>query len=330
MSRSRNRHILVTGAAGFVGARLCAWLTERGVDVRAAVRGEYVGDAVPGVRHLSVGSVDSSTDWHQALEGVDAVVHLAARAHVLRERATDPLAEFRRVNVAGTLRLVEAAASAGVRRMVFVSSIGVNGSVTVDRPFSEQDAPHPHSPYSVSKWEAEQGLWKIAGETGLEVVVVRAPLVYGSGVGGNMLRLLHWIRRGVPLPLAHVENRRSLVALDNLVDFLLRCIEHPNAQGETFLVSDGEDISTPELIGKLAKAMGCRARLFGVPVGMLTGLARLAGQKAACDRLCGSLQIDASHAHTILNWSPPVSVDQALGDTARWYLAHHCGEAAAL
>lgn len=321
------KRIVVTGPTGFVGRPLSASLLRRGFGVREAVR-QVVGDRQlgqtdPALECVVVGDIHGETDWSDVLDGADVVIHLAGRAHVMRERYADPLSEYRRVNVAGTINLARQAVSAGARRFVCVSSIKVNGERTTDRPFTPADVPQPSDPYGVSKWEAEQSLQQLARETGLDVVVVRPPLVYGPDVRGNFLSLLRWIKRGFPLPLSRVENRRSLVALDNLVDLLVRCVDHPRAAGQTFLISDGEDLSTPDLIRRLAAAMGRPDRLFGVPVNVLKRFAYAVGTGAAFDRLCGSLQVDASHTRRILDWSPPVSVDAALQDTVRWYLASH-------
>jgi nucleoside-diphosphate-sugar epimerase len=247
------------------------------------------------------------------LAGAHAIVHVAARAHVLYDRAADPLAEFRRVNVAGTLRLAKQAAEMGVRRFVFVSSIGVNGVQSgPDKAFSEADQPEPHNAYALSKWEAEQGLLRIAVETGMEVVIIRSPLVYGFGAPGNFGSLMRAVQQGWPLPLGAVHNQKSFVALDNLVDFIVTCLEHPAAANETFMVSDGEDVSTPDLIRRMARAMNRPARLLPVPVWALKAGASLLGKGDAAQRLCGNLQVDISKSRELLGWSPPVSVDEGL------------------
>jgi nucleoside-diphosphate-sugar epimerase len=240
-------------------------------------------------------------------------VHTAARAHVLNDRVTDPLAEFRRVNTVGTLRLAEQAAATGVKRFVFVSSIGVNGVQTsIGKPFSEATQPKPHNAYALSKWEAEQGLMRIADETGLEVVIIRPPLVYGCNAPGNFGSLMRAVQRGWPLPLGAVHNQRSLVALDNLVDFIVTCITHPQAANQTFLVSDGQDLSTTELVRGMAQAAGVPARLLPVPVWALQAGATLLGKGDAVQRLCGNLQVDISKARNLLGWTPPVSVAAGL------------------
>ena len=257
-------------------------------------------------------------ETRHALQEVSAVVHLAARVHVMADDAVDPLREFRRVNRDWTEQLARAAALQGVRRFVYLSSIKVNGDRSV-RPFTEQDLPNPQDPYGISKWEAEQALARVSSQTGLEIVVIRSPLVYGPGVGGNVLQLLNIVRRRIPLPLASVQNRRSLVFRGNLVDALVRCVKDARATGQTYLVSDGEDLSTPELIGRLAKALGLPPRLWPVPLSVLRWSGRLAGKGPMIDRLLGSLQVDSSRIRRELDWRPPYSVDQGLAETAAWY-----------
>lgn len=306
--------ILVTGASGFVGRTLCTELLTRGFTVRATSRRPAAGC-------LPMGSLSPSTDWTEALQGVDRVVHLAARVHVMDDHASDPLAEFRAANVAGTLGLARQAAGAGVRRFVFVSSIKVNGESTPEgQPFTADDAPAPQDPYGVSKLEAEQGLQLLAAETGMEVVVVRPPLVYGPGVQANFRNMLRVLQKGVPLPLGGVRNRRTLVALDNLVDLLALCLDHPGAANQVFLAGDGEDLSTPELLSRAARALGTRARLIPVPPALLLLMARLAGKAGVAQRLCGSLQLDISKTRHLLGWTPKVGVDEALRRTAQSFV----------
>ncbi|MEJ5991370.1 SDR family oxidoreductase [Ramlibacter sp. PS3R-8] len=306
--------ILVTGATGFVGSALCAELEARGLPFRAASRSPRPGC-------IGVGELGEATDWSAALAGVDRVVHLAARVHVMKERAADPLAEFRRTNVAGTLRLARQAAAAGVRRFVFTSSIKVNGEETQPgRPFTADDPPAPQDPYGVSKLEAEQGLLELGRSSGMEVVVLRPPLVYGPGVQANFRSMLRWVRRGVPLPLGAVDNRRTLVALDNLVDLLIACLEHPGAAQQVLLAGDGEDLSTPDLLRRVAAALGTRARLVPVPPALLSTAAMLVGQGAVARRLCGSLQLDLGKTRRLLGWTPRVGIDEALRETARDFI----------
>jgi nucleoside-diphosphate-sugar epimerase len=306
--------VLVTGADGFVGRKLCEALAASGRRVRRALRAvdPGVADAV------AVGDIGGETDWRAALEDASVVVHLAARTHVLRETAADPLAEYRRVNVDGTRRLAQQAAQLGVRRLVFVSSVKVNGESS-EQPFTENDAPRPRDAYGLSKWEAEQALARVAVDTGLEAVVLRPPLVYGPGVKGNFLRLMNLIARGMPLPLASIANRRSLVYVGNLVDAALRAIDAPGVAGRTYLVSDGDDVSTPDLVRALAQALGVAPRLLPCPPAMLMIGAALAGRRAELARLAGSLQVDGSAARRELGWRPRFNLSQGLAETARWY-----------
>jgi nucleoside-diphosphate-sugar epimerase len=270
-------------------------------------------DLPKGVKNVVVASIDGSTDWHDALAGCDAVVHLAARVHVMTETTADPLNEFRRVNVQGTLNLARQAAAAGVRRFVFVSSIKVNGEATQPgAPFTADDAPTPLDAYGVSKMEAEQGLREIARQTGMEVVIIRPPLVYGPGVKANFATMMRWLKRGVPLPLGAIHNQRSLVALDNLVDLIVTCLTHLAAANQTFMVSDGEDVSTTELLRRMGQAMGHPARLVPVPASWLKVAVGLLGKGDVAQRLCGSLQVDISKTRELLGWTPPVSLDEGL------------------
>lgn len=304
------RRVLVTGASGFVGRAVMARLAEEGSG-RAPVAG--VRRAAGAFREeCALGPLEEFGTGGALPEGLDAVVHLAGRAHVLDESEADPLEVFRRVNVEGTLNVARQAADSGVRRFLFVSSVGVNGNVS-RRPFTERDVPTPQEPYAVSKYEAEQGLRELAAETGMEVVVIRPPLVYGPGAPGNFGRLLRWVQRGVPLPLGAItRNRRSLVALDNLVDLLVTCLDHPAAAGETFLVADGEDVSTAGLLRRVGDALDRPARLLPVPVGMLRAGAVALGRREMARRLLDSLQVDISHTRETLGWEPPVSLDEGL------------------
>jgi nucleoside-diphosphate-sugar epimerase len=291
------------------------------LDVAGTVRDGRGGAAVvSGVRPAVVGDLDSQTDWNAALAGVDSVVHLAARVHVMHETERDPLAVFRQVNTYGTERLASQAAAAGVRRLVYVSTIKVNGEETVEAPFSERDPPQPGDAYATSKWEAEQVLMRVSKSTGMEVVIVRPPLVYGPGVRGNFLGLMRLIDKGVPLPVGSCHNRRSLLGLDNFVDFLAACVDHPAAVGEIFVLSDGEDLSTPDLIRRLAAAMGRPARLLPIRSSLLRLAARMVGRPGIYRRLCGSLQVDSSHARRMLGWVPPQTVDAGLAVTAQAFM----------
>ena len=314
--------ILVTGATGFIGKavlkRLLAKDQARCVVVAARSGGEHWPRAVlPRV----TGDLEPSTDWSVALEGVSAVVHCAARVHVMNDTARDPLAEYRRINVQGTLNLARQSAAAGVRRFVFISSIKVNGEAThLGAPFFADDIPAPHDPYGVSKMEAEKGLREISATTGMEVVIIRPPLVYGPGVKANFASMMRWLKRGIPLPLGAINNQRSLVALDNLVDLIVTCITHPAAANQTFLVSDGEDLSTTQLLRRMGAALGKPARLMPIPVFALKLGAALVRKPELAQRLCGSLQVDVSKTAELLGWRPPFSVDEGLTKAAEGYL----------
>lgn len=312
--------MFLTGATGFIGRAVAAVLAGCGT-LRVAVRSKEAGNWAEGVDVVQA-SLSPDQDWSGALAGVLVVVHCAARVHVMNEEAADPLAEFRRVNVEGALRLARQAAEAGVRRFVFVSSIKVNGEHSQSgHPFTADQSPAPGDPYGVSKCEAEAALRALALETGMEVVIIRPPLVYGPGVKANFLEMIRWLWRGVPLPLGGIfENRRSLVFLDNLVDLILTCIDHPAAANQTFLVSDDEDLSTAALLRRMAAALGRPARLIPVPIELITLGAKMIGRPAIAQRLCGSLQVDIRKTKELLGWSPPVSVDEGLRRTAEHWL----------
>jgi nucleoside-diphosphate-sugar epimerase len=307
--------VLVTGASGFVGSALCRALRALGTGVIEAVR------QAPGPGQVGVGDLGPDTDWRAALAGCDSVVHLAARVHVMADPDSDPLQAYRTVNVDGTIHLARQAVAAGVRRFVFVSSVKVNGEATTGRPFRADDVPAPVDPYGQSKCEAEAGLRALAAETGIEVVIVRPPLVYGPGVKANFLNLIRLVRRGLPLPLGSIANRRSMVALDNLVDLLMVCTTHPQAPGHTFMVSDGHDLSIADLIRMIANALGTPPRLVPVPAVLLMGGARLFGKGAVADRLMGSLQVDLDQTRSTLQWSPIVAPQAAINQTVKFFLA---------
>jgi len=316
-NQGRSR-ILVTGANGFVGKTLTRELYARGFVTRAAVRSAEV--SVEKAEMAVLGAVDENTDWEEALVGIDVVIHLAARVHVMRDGARDSLSEFRRINTAGTEHLARSAAAAGVRRLVYVSSIKVNGEATAGgNRYTELDNPSPRDAYGISKWEAEQALHRVAGETGLEVVIVRPPLVYGAGVKGNFVQLLKVLDKGIPLPLASANNLRSLVYVGNLADALIICATHHAAAGQTYLVSDGEDISTPDLLRRLGASLGRPARLIPCPSGLLRMVGYLTGKSDQIERLLGSLQVDSGKIRRELNWIPPYTAQQGLQKTAEQY-----------
>ncbi|KAF0220654.1 MAG: NAD-dependent [Geobacteraceae bacterium] len=252
--------------------------------------------------------------------GIDTVIHLAARVHVMKEVASNPLSEFRKTNTEGTLQLAKQAAAAGVKRFVFMSTIGVNGNTSGCRAYTEDDKPAPHNPYSVSKLEAEIGLREISEKTGMEVVIIRAPLVYGPGNPGNFLSLLCIIAKGIPLPLASINNRKSFLYAENLADALACCATNPAAAGQTYLVSDREDVSTPELIRRVASALGRPARLIPFPTDLMRLAGRMLGKSSAVERLVGSLQVDNSKIQKELGWKPPFTMQEGLQSTAEWFL----------
>jgi nucleoside-diphosphate-sugar epimerase len=307
-----NSTVMVTGANGFVGQALCTELRLRQYRVRATVR--MASQSVNEIySNIHVGEINGSTEWSKAVEGANVVVHTAARVHVMAEKARDPIADFRRVNVLGTLNLANQAAQAGVRRFVYISSIKAIGEFTEPlRPFTEVSPTLPLDAYGLSKLEAEQGLRELAAQTGLEVVIIRPPLVYGPGVRANFAALFRAVQRGIPLPLRAVHNARSLVGLDNLVDFIVTCSSHKSAANQTFLISDAHDLSTSELIRGMAQSAGVEAHLFPAPVWALKAAARMMGKGDTMQRLCGNLQVDISKARTLLNWEPPVTVFEGL------------------
>jgi nucleoside-diphosphate-sugar epimerase len=321
------KRVLVTGANGFVGGKVCKMLQRYGFPVRGVVRksaspfkGVGPKEMFPAGDVISVGDIDGSADWSRALQDIDTIIHLAARVHVLQEVSRNPLESFRSVNVHGTERLAHAAIRAGVRRFVYISSISIHGNSTGERAYMEEDQAHPHSPYAVSKWEGEVALRNAVAEQAMELVIVRPPLVYGAGVGGNFLRLMELAYKGLPLPLKSIENRRSFIGIENLAELIVCCVAHPRAARETFVASDGEDLSTPDLISRVARLMGRPVRLFRVPVGILRTCGRLMGKADMIDRLCNSLCVDASKARKLLGWNPRVSLDVGLEHTIRWYM----------
>lgn len=313
--------LLITGASGFVGSALAArLLVERPDRVVAGVR-SHTARLPAGLPRRVLGDLTSRNPSEDLLEDIDVLVHAAARVHVMHDEAGDPLAEYRRVNVDGTLHLARQAASAGVRRFIFISSIKVNGESTQPgRAFRAEDAAAPTDPYAVSKLEAEEGLRQIADHSSMELVVIRPPLVYGPGVGANFREMMRWIVRGVPLPLGAIHNRRSLISIDNLVDLVMTCIDHPSAAGQLFLASDGHDLSTTELICCLAKELDARAFLLPVPAWVLRLGAGAFGRKAVAARLCDSLQVDIGKTRELLGWKPPVAIGAGLAKVAQGFL----------
>lgn len=304
---------MITGASGFVGRALCFNAMLRNFSVRAVARAAC--DMPLDTWRIIVPEVNGVTAWGESLVNCEIIVHLAARVHVLNDCAadSDSLSAYRAVNVEGTLNLARQAAAAGVKRFVFISSVKVNGESTAPgRPFTEADVPNPQDAYGQSKHEAEQGLRQLSSNTGMELVIIRPPLVYGPGVKANFAALMRAVQHGWPLPLGAVHNQRSLVALDNLVDFILTCITHPQAANQTFLVSDGQDLSTTELLRGMAQAAGVPARLLPVPVWALKAGVSLLGKGDAVQRLFGNLQADISKARSLLVWVPPISVEEGL------------------
>jgi UDP-glucose 4-epimerase len=302
--------VAITGTTGFVGSALLPALSQHH-QTRAITRAEF-GDLLP------------TTDYSAALSHAEVVIHLAARVHIMHDTASNPLEAFRRTNTAGTLNLARQAANAGVRRFIYLSSIKVNGETSKpDKPFTAADSHIPNDPYGLSKYEAEQGLFALAKQTGMEVVIIRPSLVYGPGVKANFLSMMQWLQKGLPLPFGAIHNQRSLVALDSLVDLITTCINHPNAANQIFMVSDGEDLSTTELLKRTATALGKPARLLPVPQSVLTTTLKLIGKENIARRLCDSLQVDITKTRELLDWQPIISIDQALAKTAQHFLITH-------
>jgi nucleoside-diphosphate-sugar epimerase len=308
--------ILVTGANGFVGGAIINKLRSDKSFFAGAVRHPPLGDDF-----ILAPPLNSEADWSDTLRKFQIVIHAAARVHVMNDSSGDPLAEFRRVNVDGTLNLARQAAAAGVQRFIFISSIKVNGEQTVlAKPFTEDDTSSPEDPYGISKLEAEQGLLLLAQQTGMEVVIIRPCLIYGPGVKANFASMLRWVQRGIPLPLGAINNKRSLVYIENLVSLIIHCIDHPNAANQVFLASDGQDVSTSELLRACADALGVKPRLLPVPQGLIVALASAIGKDSVAKRLCGSLQLDISKSKQLLDWTPPYSLQQGLHETAKWFI----------
>jgi nucleoside-diphosphate-sugar epimerase len=313
--------ILITGATGFVGRALFENLKSKKKYLTHLTTRTNQKELFEGGKTFNIGEIDSNTNWKDALDGVSCVVHCAARAHIMEKKQTDSLNVYRRINVDGTRNLAKQAALRGIKRFIFLSSIKVNGEETIaSESFKYDDIPQPKDAYGISKLEAEQALLEISKQTGLEVVIIRPPLVYGEGVKGNFLRLLDIVYKQIPLPFAKINNLRSFIALDNLIDLIICCIEHPKAAGKTFLASDGQDLSTTDLIRKLSKFMNKSPRLFQVPQLIIQLIGRLVGKSSEIKRLFGSLRVDNSYTREILEWSPVLSLDESLEKTVRWYL----------
>lgn len=304
--------VLVTGANGFVGRHLMRRLSAEATYLPVAAT-RNTSTTLADHQSVVVGNIDGNTNWQKTLQKINIVVHTAARVHVMDEQASDPLAEFRRVNVQGTLRLAQQAAQSGVGRFVYLSSIKVLGEVTLaGQPFTEESLTQPADAYGISKLEAEQGLFDLAAQTGMEVVIVRPPLIYGLGVKANFAALMRAVQSGIPLPLGAIHNARSMVGLDNLVDFIVTCLAHPKAANQAFMVSDGHDLSTTALIRAMALSAGVTARLLPAPVWTLKASARLLGKSDAMQRICANLQVDITKARRLLDWKPSVTVAEGL------------------
>ena len=311
--------IFITGANGFIGSALVRKMHVLGFSIVGAVRKKTL--IFPSsVEQFEIGNMSEKTDWTTGLRNVNVVIHLAARVHIMVDTAHDSLSEFRRINTEATLQLAKQAVNCGVRRFIYLSSIKVNGEFTAEgRPFTVDDKFIPTDPYALSKYEAEQQLLELSKNTSMEVVIIRAPLVYGPGVKANFSTMIKWLYKGIPLPFGSINNKRSLVSLDNLIDLLLTCVKHPAAVNEIFLVSDDDDLSTTELLESLATALGKKSRLFSVNQKVLELFFGLIGKQGYASRICGSLQVDISKTKKLLNWTPPVSVDKGLGETSKHF-----------
>lgn len=313
--------ILITGTTGFVGRAVCKVLREQGHMLTGTTRTPDLGSGPERVPLYHIAEIGPDTDWSQIVSGADIVIHLAARVHVMRDRASDPLAAFRRVNCEGTKKLAEQAAAAGVKRFVFISTAKVAGEISPPKGFSEKDPAQPEDPYGISKWEAEQALGEISQRTGMEVIILRPPLVYGPGVKGNFLKLMNAVQRERLLPLGAIQNQRDLLYVENLADAIAVAAHHPEAANQTFFVSDQAAVSTPELVQKIATAFDKKPRLINFPLGGLKFIGALTGKSSAIKRLCGSLTLNTSKIQRTLNWTPPYSLEEGLKKTAEWFRA---------
>ena len=318
------KKICITGINGFIGNPLFQALSKINKPVTGTVRSKDLFLRFPGAKVISIGDINLNTNWKNALVDTDCVIHCAGRAHIINETKINTLKIYRSVNVDGSKQLAKQAAEAGVKRLIFLSSVKVNGESTDNtcgdagsnnkkkNMFTQNDKPDPKDPYAISKLEAEKVLWEVSNKTGLEVTVVRLPLVYGHGVKGNLAKLIKLVKSGIPLPLSMIQNQRSMIGVDNLIDLLTKCIDHPHAAGKTFLASDGEDLSTPDLISHISYAMGQSVRLFPVPIFLLKFFAHIFSKQKEIDRLVGSLRVNNSHTRQILNWIPPTSITEGI------------------
>lgn len=312
-------NVLVTGATGFVGQFLCNTLIKQNYDLSATIRNASDDKKLPTeVNSVLINSL-GDTFPPEVLKKNDVIVYLAARVHQMNDRTSDAIEDYRKINTYAPISLAKQAIKYGVKRFIYLSSVKVNGEGTSNLPYREDDTVNPVDPYGLSKWEAEQGLLKLAEETGLEVVIIRPPLVYGATVKANFLQLMKIIDQGLPLPLGSIKNSRSLVYVGNLVDAIATCIDHPKAKNQTFIVSDGEDLSTPELIRRIGKAMNKSPLLLPFPPSLLKLGTKIIGKGDVGDRLLGSLQVDSSKIREMLNWKPPYTVDEGLKVTADWF-----------
>ncbi|QQR81380.1 MAG: NAD-dependent epimerase/dehydratase family protein [Deltaproteobacteria bacterium] len=315
------KRVLITGANGFIGRNISEYFLAKGYDVVCTYRSKK--HQINPNKSFIIGDMSLATSWETALSGVDIVVHLAARVHIKVDSVQEELNEYRKVNVDGTMALATAAVKAGVKRLIYLSSIKVNGEGWMDSqhlPYTESCLAQAKDFYGISKYEAEQALLNFAHKAKLEVVIIRPPLVYGPEVKSNFLSMMKWLYKGVPLPLGSIHNHRSLVALDNLISFIETCMFHPAAVNQIFLVSDGEDLSTTELLRRTSLALGVSPRLIPIPIGVIMAMASLLGKQELAHKLCASLRVDISKACRLLNWAPPISIDQALKKTAHDFL----------
>ena len=317
------KKILITGASGFIGQSLMKSLLNLSRSVRGTVRSRNSFFLDIKTEYVSTGDINLKTNWKESLVNIDCIVHCAGKAHIIKSKRKNLSKIYQSVNVDGTKQLAEQALKAKVRRLIFLSTIKVNGEYTDNdsvikflnrkkNVFSHKDLASPEDDYAISKFNAEKALWEISLKKGLEVVVVRLPLVYGNNVKGNLARLIKIVRSGIPLPLSMIENQRSMIGIDNLTDLLIRCIDDPEASGKTFLASDGEDLSTPELIKLIASSMGKSANLFPLPISILKLIGSIFGKREEINRLVGSLRIDNTYTKEILKWNPPISVEEGI------------------